>query len=475
MLSSKFARQLSSTASRCGAPRVLPTAPRRAYASVSSANAPAADKLKVNGDRLWDDIHYTAQWSAPSPGGVTRLCADDNDKLARDWFREQVLALGADYKVNATGTQIAVIEGEDSSIPPIAMGSHLDTVATGGRFDGPLGVIGGLEVLRSLKEQGIKTRAPLCLFNWTNEEGARFFPLLGSSTVYAGRSTIQAAHASQSNDHSGITMGSELARIGYVGDGPNTFQEFPISAHFEIHVEQATTLEKAGKPVGWVEGWQGMTWYSLHLKGDNGHANTYPMHGRRDALAGAGKIISALDDLAYTHNGRTTVTNILSGPWGACNIQSDIRLSFCLMHWEAAGLDAMGADIEARIRAISARHGLETTVQRDIHLYPGDFWPDAVDCVRRACGENGMPSRTGTGHDSTMTQLLVPTAMVFARAKGGVSHSPEEWSDKEDCVESALALGKAVLNFDELMRTKRDFQLPAHIAAERGAMSVGCN
>ncbi|KAK0779001.1 hypothetical protein LTR75_015476 [Friedmanniomyces endolithicus] len=475
MLSSKFARQLSSTASCCGAPRVLPTASRRAYASVSSANAPAADELKVNGDRLWDDIHYTAQWSAPSPGGVTRLCADDNDKLARDWFREQVLALGADYKVNATGTQIAVIGGEDDSIPPIAMGSHLDTVATGGRFDGPLGLIGGLEVLRSLKEQGIKTRAPLCLFNWTNEEGARFFPLLGSSTVYAGRSTIQAAHASQSNDHSGITMGSELARIGYVGDGPNTFQEFPISAHFEIHVEQATTLEKAGKPIGWVEGWQGMTWYSLHLKGENGHANTYPMHSRRDALAGAGKIISALDDLAYTHNGRTTVTNILSGPWGACNIQSDTRLSFCLMHWEASGLDAMGADIEARIRAISARHGLETTVQRDIHLHPGDFWPDAVDCVRRACGEKGKPSRTGTGHDSTMTQLLVPTAMVFARARGGVSHSPEEWSDKEDCVESALTLGRAVLNFDELMRTKREFQLPAHIAAERQAMSVGRN
>ncbi|KAK0249624.1 hypothetical protein LTR29_014603 [Friedmanniomyces endolithicus] len=475
MLSSKFARQLSSTASRCGAPRALPTASRRAYASVSSANAPAADKLKVNGDRLWDDIHYTAQWSAPSSGGVTRLCADDNDKLARDWFRGQVLALGADYKVNATGTQIAVIGGEDDGIPPVAMGSHLDTVATGGRFDGPLGVIGGLEVLRSLKEQGIKTRAPLCLFNWTNEEGARFFPPLGSSTVYAGRSTIQAAHASQSNDHSGITMGSELARIGYVGDGPNTFEEFPISAHFEIHVEQATTLEKAGKSTGWVEGWQGMTWYSLHLKGENGHANTYPMHGRRDALAGAGKIISALDDLAYTHNGRTTVTNILSGPWGACNIQSDTRLSFCLMHWEAAGLDAMGADIEARIRAISARHGLETMVKRDIHLYPGDFWPDAVDCVRRACGEKGMPSRTGTGHDSTMTQLLVPTAMIFARAKGGVSHSPEEWSDKEDCVESALALGRAVLNFDELMKTKREFQLPAHIAAERQAMSVGCN
>jgi N-carbamoyl-L-amino-acid hydrolase len=166
---------------------------------------------------------------------VTRLCADENDKKARDWFRDQLLALGADYKVNATGTQFGLLPGEDMSIPPIAKGSHLDTVATGGKFDGPLGVIGGLEVARSMKEQGIKSRAPIVLINWTNEEGARFFPLLGSSIVYAGRSTTEEAHASEANDASGQTMGGELAKIGYVGDGPNTFEEFPISAHFEIH------------------------------------------------------------------------------------------------------------------------------------------------------------------------------------------------------------------------------------------------
>lgn len=171
-----------------------------------------------------------------------------------------MLALGAEYKVNATGTQFGLIPGLDNSIPPIAIGSHMDTVATGGKFDGPLGVIGALEVARSLKEQGIKTKAPIVVINWTNEEGARFFPLLGSSLVYAGQSTVEAAQASTSNDASEKTMGGELARIGYVGDGPNTFEEFPISAHFEIHVEQSTTLEKAGKPVGWVEGWQGMSW-----------------------------------------------------------------------------------------------------------------------------------------------------------------------------------------------------------------------
>ncbi|ORY00602.1 N-carbamoyl-L-amino-acid hydrolase [Clohesyomyces aquaticus] len=368
----------------------------------TTSNAPLAEKLTVNGDRLWDDIHYTAKWSAPSPGGLTRLCADENDKLARDWFRDQVLELGADYKVNATGTQFALFPGEDESIVPIAMGSHLDSVATGGKFDGPLGVIG---------------------------EGARFFPLLGSSIVYAGKSTVAEAHASKSNDHSGITMGSELAKIGYVGDGPNPFAEFPISAHFEIHVEQSTDLEKAGKPVGWVEGWQGMTWYSFHYNGENSHANTYPMYGRRDALVGAAKAITAIEALAYKHNGDTTVTNM-------------------------EGLEAMGTDIETQIQGIGALHGLELEMKRDIHVPPGDFWPEAIDCVKRACGDKGIGSRTGTGHDSTMTTTLVPTAMVFVRGKDGISHSPKEWSDKEDCIEGALALGKAVLNFDELMKTK---------------------
>ncbi|KAF2098864.1 N-carbamoyl-L-amino-acid hydrolase [Rhizodiscina lignyota] len=457
LLTNSFARQVSvktfrATYTPVGRNAISVVAGRKSYATV--ANAPLAEKLKVNGDRLWNDLHYTAHWSAPSPGGLTRLCATDYDKQARDWFRDQVLALGADYKVNATGTQFALIKGEDMSIPPIAMGSHLDSVATGGKFDGPLGVIGGLEVLRSMKEQGIKTRAPLVLINWTNEEGARFFPLLGSSIVYAGQSTVKAAHASLSNDHSGITMGSELARIGYVGDGPNTFEEFPISAHFEIHCEQASDLEKAGKPVGWVEGWQGMTWYSMEFKGEDGHANTYPMAKRKDALLGAAKVITELEKVAFENKGDSTVTNILSGPWGACNIQSNTKLSFCLMNKDGVAQEAMGQAIEKRVKDIAALHGLELEMKRDIHLLPGDFWPEAIDCVKRACGDKGIGSRTGTGHDSTMTTTLVPTAMVFVRAKDGLSHTAKEWSDKDDCTEGALALGKSVLNFDELMRTK---------------------
>lgn len=336
------------------------------------------------------------------------------------------------------------------------MGSHLDSVATGGRFDGPLGVLGALEVVRSLKEQDIKTFAPIVLINWTNEEGARFFPPLGSSVVYAGRSSISTAHDSKANDGSAGTLGDALQSIGYVGSGPNTFAEFPISAHFEIHVEQASTLEAANKPVGWVEGWQGISVFEMTFSGEDGHANTYAMNSphRRDSLLGASKVIAEIETLAWTNDGYSTVTGIQSGPVGCCNIQSWTKIVFCLMHPESSKLFAMGEEIKARAQARAKLGGLEIKVERVMHLEPGKFWPEAVDCVKRASGDKGVGSQTLTAHDSTMTTLVCPTAMVFARGKEGISHCAKEWTSKEDCAESAAVLGKAVLNFDETLRRK---------------------
>lgn len=404
------------------------------------------------------NIHHTAQWSAPNAttkaGGLSRLSGTSYDKSARDWFKQEVLSLGAkSYSVNGTGSQFAVFPGA-SDIPPIAMGSHLDSVETGGRFDGPLGVLGALEVVRSIKEQNIQTYAPIVLINWTNEEGARFFPPLGSSCVYAGTSTVSAAHDSKANNGSGETLGAALQSIGYVGDGPNTFQDFPISAHFEIHVEQQTTLEQAGKSVGWVEGWQGISVFEIVFHGEDGHANTYPMEKRRDSLLGASKTIIDIEKLAADHGGYTTVTNIQSGPVGCCNIQSWTKIVFCLMHPTSSSLGDMGTDIHSRAQQRASEHGLNLDISRIMHLEPGKFWPEAVDCVKRACGDRGIAADTLTAHDSTMTTLVCPTAMVFARAKEGISHAAKEWTTKEDCAESALVLGRAVLNFDEILRQR---------------------
>lgn len=261
---------------RTKSPRLTPRASARcALRKYSDLSAPAAQSFGVNSDRLWDEIHHTAQWSAPNAttdaGGLSRLSGTIEDKMARDWFRDQVRSLGVDtYTVNGTGSQFATFSGRNNSIAPIAMGSHLDSVATGGRFDGPLGVIGALEVVRSLQEQKIETFAPISVINWTNEEGARFFPPLGSSCVFVGQSSVGAAHQSKANNGSGETLGDALKSIGYIGDGPNTFEEYPLSAHFEIHVEQARALEKAGKPVGWVTGWQGISVFEVTFRGEDG-------------------------------------------------------------------------------------------------------------------------------------------------------------------------------------------------------------
>lgn len=249
-------------------------------------------------------------------------------------------------------------------------------------------------------------------------------------------------------------MGAALQSIGYIGDGPNTFQEFPISAHFEIHVEQQTKLEKAGKSVGWVEGWQGIDYYEMTLTGVDGHANTYSMEGRKDSLIGASKIMLELQNLALQHDGITTVTNIQSGPIGACNIQSWTKIVFCVTNVSNEKLKAMGTEILARAEAEAKASGLGYTVEKIIDFPAGKFWPEAVDCVKRACGDKGMGADTWTVHDSSMTTRLCPTAMVFARAKDGVSHNPEEWTSKEDCAESALVLGRAVLNYDQILREK---------------------
>jgi N-carbamoyl-L-amino-acid hydrolase len=145
---------------------------------------------------------------------------------------------------------------------------------------------------------------------------------------------------------------------------------------------------------------------TVDFQGEDGHANTYPMYGRQDALLGAAKLMTALEEIAYANAGGSTVTGIHSRPWGACNIQSNTNVRFCLMHWEAAGLEKMGMEVEAKIKTIASLHGLEPKFVRDVHLLPGDFWPEAIDCVRRACGDDGIGSRTGTGHDSTMSEFM---------------------------------------------------------------------
>ncbi|SCV41388.1 uncharacterized protein FFB14_07453 [Fusarium fujikuroi] len=424
--------------------------PRRRSFSTTTISA-QCKQLSISADRLWNDIHHTSQWSSPSPGGLTRLCADDNDKKVRDWFRDQAQSIGATYKVNTIGAQFAILQGTDNSIPPIAMGSHLDSVLTGGKFDGVLGVLAGLEVLRSLKEQGITTHAPIAVVNWTNEEGSRFVPSLGASTVWAEEATVEEVHASRTLDGSPVTMGEELERIGYIGKEPSTFSEFPLSAHFELHNEQGVELENSGKSIGWTSVWQAVYGFEVHLHGQDGHAATYTMNRRQDALVGAAKVIAGIERLAHEFEGFATPTAIHSGPIGFCNIQSTTKTCYLMGNINDARLTAMRKGMEQLVKQTATEHGLTFEIHKVIDLPTGHFTPAAVDCAKRGCGDKGKEITCMSGHDSLMTVLRVPTAMIFVRSRDGISHCAKEWSDKEDCADGALALGQAVLHYDELL------------------------
>src|SRR3954463_1290255 len=229
--------------------------------------------LQINAQRLWDSIMETAQIGGTAKGGICRLTLSDLDAQVRDWFVAACEEVGCTVTVDEMGNIFARRPGKDNSLPPIAMGSHLDTQPTGGKFDGVLGVLSGLEVLRTLVQAGYETFAPIELVNWTNEEGSRFAPAMVASGVFAGAFTRDWAMSRE--DRSGLTFGSALEAIGYRGREP--CGQHPLSAFFELHIEQGPILEAEGKEIGIVTGVQGMRWYEVTVTGESAHTGATPM------------------------------------------------------------------------------------------------------------------------------------------------------------------------------------------------------
>src|SRR5205814_959212 len=250
-------------------------------------NVPLAEQIK----RETGIATSVVGLSATPKGGICRLTLTDLDRQVRDWFRARAEALGCIVTLDDMGAMFARRPGQRADIPPIAMGSHLDTQPTGGKFDGVLGVLGALEALRTLVQAGYETFAPIEVVNWTNEEGSRFAPAMLCSGVYAGVFTEDFAYARADRD--GITFGSALDAIGY--RGPERCGEHPLSAFFELHIEQGPILEAEGKDIGVVTGVQAMRWYEVTVTGQDTHTGTTPMHLRKNALLGAARLIDAVD------------------------------------------------------------------------------------------------------------------------------------------------------------------------------------
>jgi beta-ureidopropionase / N-carbamoyl-L-amino-acid hydrolase len=328
------------------------------------------------------------------------------------------------------------------------MGSHLDTQPTGGKFDGPLGVLAALETLRTLHDNDRATNAPIELVNWTNEEGARFAPAMLASGVFAGVFTPDYAYSR--TDREGKTFGEELRRIGYRGTAKTGAHKF--SGMFELHIEQGPILEHEGRMIGIVQGAQGVRWYEVSVTGQEGHAGAMPMRLRKNALVGAARMIERIDTIARDiADAAGTVGLIESQPNSRNVIPGEVFFTVDFRHPDEKVLDFMEMQLREALGEILPPLQLEYRENRIWASPPVHFSPDLIDCVRVAVEAGGFSSRdivSGAAHDSVYIARVAPTTMIFVPSRGGISHNEAEWTSFEQCAAGVQVLLNAVLEYD---------------------------
>ena len=405
--------------------------------------------LTTNGDRLWGMLMETARIGATPKGGLCRLTLTDLDRHVRDWLREAAVAIGCDVTIDDMGTMFARRKGKRSDVPPIGIGSHLDTQPTGGKFDGALGVLAALEVLRTLHQSGYQTFAPVELVNWTNEEGSRFTPPMLASGVFAGVFTHEWAYGR--TDLAGVTFGGALDQIGQ--RGPERAGDHPLSAFFELHIEQGPILEAEGVEIGAVTGVQGTRWFEVTVTGQDAHTGATPMHLRKNALLGAARIVELVEGIARAHAPLAvgTVGSMRIKPNSPNVVPGEVFLTIDLRHPEDATLEAMERDLNAALGKVGEPLGLTVAATKIWHQPPVVFDARCVEAVRGAAVKSGFSMRdmiSGAGHDAAYIARVAPTAMIFVPCRGGISHNEAEFTSKEQCATGAQVLLEAVLDYD---------------------------
>jgi N-carbamoyl-L-amino-acid hydrolase len=397
--------------------------------------------LRINGERLWASLMEMARIGATERGGCRRLTLTDLDRQARDLFKRWCEAAGMTVTVDAMGNMFARREGRNPDLAPVMAGSHLDTQPTGGRFDGVLGVLAGLEVVRTLNDLGYETERPIEIVNWTNEEGSRFAPAMIASGTFAGVFTTEFAHSRE--DTEGKRLGDELERIGYKGDVPVGGR--PFHAAFELHIEQGPILEAEGKTVGVVTHAQGQRWYEVRLTGFESHAGTTPMNRRRDALVGAARLIGAVREIGLAHAPAAVATvGMLSAQPNSRNvIPGEVFMTVDFRHPDNAVLADMDSRLAEAVERVAREERLEYDAQQVFSYAPVSFDEGCVAAVRaaaEACGYAWREIVSGAGHDACYVAQVAPTAMIFVPCVDGVSHN-----EIEDCRPEWVTAGGNVL------------------------------
>ena len=402
--------------------------------------------LRIDSRRLWDALMDMAAIGATPKGGVRRLTLTEVDKRGRDHFRKLCEAEGLTVTVDAIGNMFARRPGRDPSRKPVLFGSHLDSQPSGGKFDGALGVIAGLELIRTLNEAGVETEAPLVLCNWTDEEGSRFGHSLMGSGVWAGVYPLPKAYALA--DSEGVTVEQALESIGYKGE--QTAECFPADSYFELHIEQGPILEAEDRLIGIVTGAQAQVWYDAVLTGRDSHAGTTPPLARRDALVGAARIIDLVDRMmrARGEAGRGTVGQLQVLPNSRNVVPGEVRFSVEFRHPDDAELAAIAEAFPKAAQAIADELRLSLTLTELFRFAAQPFDPDCIALVAEAAKRRGFSARkivSGAGHDAVYVARKVPTAMIFIPCKDGLSHNEEESILPEHAAAGAQVLCDAVL------------------------------
>jgi len=400
--------------------------------------------LTIDSERLWRALMELARIGATPKGGVRRLALSDEDRRGRDCFVGWCRAAGLAVEVDAIGNIFARRPGTDPDLAPVAIGSHLDSQPSGGKFDGAYGVLAGLEVVRTLDDAGVRTRAPLEVIAWTNEEGSRFVPTCMGSGVFAGVHTLE--HALQQRDVDGVSVRDALAEIGYAGSAP----AHRLSAYFEAHIEQGPVLEEERRTIGVVVGALGQRWFDVVVLGQDAHAGPTPMQTRRDALLAASRLVGEVHRIGsgYPDYARGTVGFMVVKPNSRNVVPGEVRMSVDLRSAKWSTLDAMVDDLRRSIGAVQDDCRVEIRLDEVVAFAPSEFAAALVDDVRDAAtrlGHSHLDIVSGAAHDAVYMARIAPTAMVFVPCAGGISHNELESARPEHLAAGCDVLLHAVL------------------------------
>ena len=401
--------------------------------------------MNIDGERLWSSLMALARIGATPKGGVRRVTLTPADREGRELFARWCREAGLELRVDAIGNMFARRHGIEDGAPAVMMGSHLDTQPNGGKFDGAYGVMAGLEVIRTLNQAGAKTRAPLEVAAWTNEEGSRFVPTLMGSGVFAGVYPLQ--QILENRDTDGITVKDALDGIGYRGDA----RPHKVGAYFEAHIEQGPVLEDTKTTIGVVQGALGQRWFDVLVTGQDAHAGPTPMNLRRDALLAAAQLTLEVNRIAGTFpdNARGTVGHLQVKPNSRNVVPGEVRMTVDLRNARDSTLLSMKSELEKTAQAIARERRVSIELKEVVYFPPSEFAPALVERVRAAAQDLGLSHRdivSGAAHDAVYLCRVAPTAMIFVPCEGGISHNEIESASPADLAAGCNVLLQAVLH-----------------------------